>query len=264
MWKTRTPDYCVAGSSDTTIFILHGIYGGKEYWQPLTQRLVDAGYRVVAWDAPGYGVSPPDPEFSHSRSAEIFARLIASTGTRHNVVFGHSMGGSIGLRVMPLIPGLVDAFIMCASLGYIGNQSPAQLDTFFKLRQVDDSSIETVQQKNLQMVTTMMAPGASGPYVELVKRVGAATPGHAVKASLKAVRDSTEEDALRAFASIRVPSLFIAGELDKTGHPDSIRRNSERVAGSRFEIVAGCGHYPWAEDPDGFWMTLEAFLRRLR
>lgn len=264
MWKDRAPDYCVSGSSETTIYILHGIYGGKEYWQPLTQRLVERGYRVISWDAPGYGVSPPDPEFSHSRAAQIFARLVANTGTKNNIIFGHSMGGSIGLRVMPLIPGLVDGFVMCASLGYISNQTPDQLKNFFESRQSDATAPEDIQRKNLEMVSTMMAPGASGSYVELVKRVGAATPGHAVKASLKSVGESTEEDALRALAAIRVPSLFIAGELDKTGHPASIKKNSERVAGSQFEVIAGCGHYPWAEDPEEFWAKLEPFLSRLR
>ena len=49
----RLPDYQVTGEGKVTIFLLHGIYGSKEYWRPQTQRLVAPGYRVVAWGAPG-------------------------------------------------------------------------------------------------------------------------------------------------------------------------------------------------------------------
>jgi 3-oxoadipate enol-lactonase len=228
MWKTRLPDYFVAGSSETTVYLLHGLYGGKEYWQPLAGRLVKQGYRVIAWDAPGYGISPPDAEFSHASAAAACARLVAKTGTQKNVIFGHSMGGSIALRVNPLIPGLINGFVMCASLGYIGNQSANDKENFFKLRQTDAAEVQDVQRKNIEMVSVMMAPGASGDYVELVKRVGAATPAHAVKASLKAIGESAEQDAMAGLSAIRYPSLFIAGELDKTAHAASIKQNADK------------------------------------
>jgi 3-oxoadipate enol-lactonase len=264
MWDTRLPDYLVAGSSETTIYILHGLYGGKEYWQPLAGRLVESGYRVVAWDAPGYGISPPNPGFNHATAAAACARLVAKTCTQKNIIFGHSMGGSIGLRVNPLIPGLINGFIMCASLGYIGNQSASQKENFFKQRQTDATETQEIQRKSRDMVAAMMAPGASGDYVELVKRVGAGTPPHAVKAALNAIGESNEADAMAALAAIRYPSLFIAGELDKTAHAESIRKNAEKVPGSQFEVIPGAGHYPWAENLDAFWSKLEPFLARVR
>ena len=48
----RMPDYQVSGEGETTIFLLHGIYGAKDYWRYQTERLVTRGYRVVSWDAP--------------------------------------------------------------------------------------------------------------------------------------------------------------------------------------------------------------------
>ena len=45
------PDYAVTGAGKVTVFLLHGIYGAKEYWRYQTERLVARGYRVVAWDA---------------------------------------------------------------------------------------------------------------------------------------------------------------------------------------------------------------------
>jgi 3-oxoadipate enol-lactonase len=264
MWKTRAPDYYVSGSSDTTVYLLHGTYGGKEYWQPLTKRLVHDGYRVVAWDAPGYGVSPIDPEFSIVNAADACTRLIAMTGTKKNVIFGHSMGGQIAMRVMQKIPGLIDAFIISASIGYLANQTESQKENFYKLRDNDATDPEEIYRKNFEIVSAMMGPRSSGPDVELVKCVGAATPGHAVKAALHAVRATTEQEVINILASIRVPSLFIAGEVDTVGHAASVKRNADRVAGSQYEVLAGCGHYPWAESPEKFWKILQAFLAQVK
>ena len=264
MWKISAPDYCVTGSSDTTIYLLHGTYGGKEYWQPLTKRLVLEGYRVIAWDAPGYGISPVVSDFSIVNAADACARLIATTGTRKNIVLGHSMGGQIAMRVMQKIPGLIDAFIISASIGYLANQTESQKENFYKLRDNDTTDPEEIQRKNFEIVSAMMGPHSSGPDVEVVKCVGAATPGHAVKAALNAVRATTEQEVISILTSIRVPSLFIAGEVDTVGHAASVKRNADRVAGSQYEVLAGCGHYPWAESPEEFWKILQAFLARVK
>ncbi|HEY7742891.1 MAG TPA: alpha/beta fold hydrolase, partial [Burkholderiales bacterium] len=69
----RLPDYTVTGEGRVTVFLLHGIYGSKEYWRYQTERLVARGYRVVAWDAPGYGLSPLPVPFSFDVVAEAGA-----------------------------------------------------------------------------------------------------------------------------------------------------------------------------------------------
>ena len=49
-YSLRVPDFQVAGDSDTTVFLLHGAYGSKDYFRPEIETLVRAGLRVVAWD----------------------------------------------------------------------------------------------------------------------------------------------------------------------------------------------------------------------
>ena len=50
--QTLTTNYTVTGAGRVTVFLLHGIYGSKEYWRPQTERLVARGYRVVARKKP--------------------------------------------------------------------------------------------------------------------------------------------------------------------------------------------------------------------
>src|SRR5687768_4285553 len=90
------PDFQVAGSGDTTVFLLHGAYGSKDYFAHEIATRVGAGLRVVAWDAPGYGISPlPAGGLSIEGLADAAARLIDLMGSRRNVVLGHSMGGIV-------------------------------------------------------------------------------------------------------------------------------------------------------------------------
>ncbi len=144
---------------------------------------------------------------------------------------------------------------MCCSSGYVVHR-----EDFFRTRETKVTDPEAIRRKNLELVETMMAPGVSGSYVDLVKRVGAATPGHAVKA----IGQATEEEVVAALAAIQFPSLFLAGELDKTAPPEAIKRNADRVSGSSYAVVEGCGHYPWAESLDTFCGKVEPFLTRFR
>ena len=102
-WRCRTTRS--PGRGKVTVFLLHGIYGSKEYWRPQTERLVARGYRVVAWDAPGYGLSPlPDP-FTFDVVAEAGAQLVRALGSERNVFHGHSMGGQITPRIRLKVAG---------------------------------------------------------------------------------------------------------------------------------------------------------------
>src|SRR5256885_491840 len=94
------PDHSIHNDSGkVTLFLLHGIYGAKEYWQPTTIRLIERGYRVVAMDAPGYGISPLPEEFSFDVVAQAAARLVNAVAGDKNVFYGHSMGGQITPRI---------------------------------------------------------------------------------------------------------------------------------------------------------------------
>ena len=98
----RFPDYQVAGGdADTTIYLLHGAYGSNEYFRSEIETLTRAGYRVVAWNAPGYGISPlPVGGLSIEGLAEAAGRMIDRTASKTNIVLGHSMGGVMAPAVL--------------------------------------------------------------------------------------------------------------------------------------------------------------------
>jgi 3-oxoadipate enol-lactonase len=259
----RMPDYQVTGEGRTTVFLLHGIYGAKEYWRYQTERLVAKGYRVVAWDAPGYGLSPlPDP-FSFDVVAEAGARLIRATAGERNVVFGHSMGGQITPRIRLKVPELVHGLVITATIGYFGNRTKEEQEEFVRKRSAPLPPGTDPVTAQLAVVNSMFGPTSSGPEVELVRQIASRTPSKTVQAAVKAVQAYPEADAVAAIRAVAVPTLLVAGEVDQTGHPAGMKRVADMIGGAQFAVIPGSGHYPWAERPAEFNPIFFGFLDKL-
>ncbi len=255
--------HVVTGTGDTTVYLFHGIYGGKEYWRFVTERLVAQGYRVIAWDAPGYGSSPlPDP-FSFYVVAEAAAELVRATASKRNILFGHSMGGQITPRILMKLGDMVSAAIITATIGYFGNRTAAEQEEFVRTRTAPPPANLAPEEAIKLVVNSMFGAGASGEEVELVRQVAARTPPKTVKAAVAAIQAYTTAEAVEAIKAISVPTLLVAGEVDQTGHVPGMRRVADMISGSTFGVVPRSGHYPWAECPAEFNQILTAFLQRL-
>jgi pimeloyl-ACP methyl ester carboxylesterase len=68
-------------------------------------------------------------------------------------------------------------------------------------------------------------------------------------------------DRRTALPAIRVPTLVITGEHDRTAAPEVARRMAERIAGCQVEIVPRAGHLLNMEQPQAFNAALLRFLR---
>jgi pimeloyl-ACP methyl ester carboxylesterase len=258
----RLPDYTVTGAGKVTVILLHGISGSKEYWRPQTERLVARGYRVVAWDAPGYGLSPlPDP-FSFDVVAEAGAALIRALGSERNVFHGHSMGGQITPRIRLKAPGRVHGIVISSTIGYFANRTREEQEEFVRKRTAPPPPGTDPVTANMMVVNSMLGPASRGPEVDLVRHWASHTPPETVKAAVKAVQSYPEADAVSGFQAISVPTLLVAGEVDQVGHPAGMKRVAAMIAGCQFAVVPGSGHYPWAENPAGFNRAFFAFMDR--
>ena len=256
------PDYQVTGAGDITVFLLHGIYGSKEYWRYVTERLIAKGYRVVAMDAPGYGLSRLPADFSFDIVAEAAARLVKGQATKRNVFFGHSMGGQITPRIRLKVPDLVHGIVIASTIGYFANRTKEEQEEFVRKRTAPPPPGTDPVTANMMVVNSMLGPTSRGPEVDLVRHWASHTPPETVKAAVKAVQSYPEADAVSGFRAISVPALLVAGEVDQVGHPAGMKRVAAMIANCQFAVVSGSGHYPWAENPAEFNGAFFSFLDR--
>ncbi len=92
---------------DRVAVLLHGMVGSAQSWWRVAPLLANRGYRVLALDLPGHGVSPRDPELTIERAADAVNQTVESLvrgpldGTvrpnapRVALAIGHSFGGLV-------------------------------------------------------------------------------------------------------------------------------------------------------------------------
>ncbi|VFS74520.1 Non-heme chloroperoxidase [Raoultella planticola] len=82
----------------TPLVLLHGISSGAASWH---KQMALSGYRVLAWDMPGYGESPmlPVAQANAGDYADALARMLDHAGVEQAVVVGHSLGALVGQRL---------------------------------------------------------------------------------------------------------------------------------------------------------------------
>ena len=261
MASSRMPDHEVHGDGDTTLFLLHGAYGSKAYFRDFTAALVGAGLRVVAWDAPGYGLSPlPAEGLQIPAMAEAAARLVEHAGSATNVVLGHSMGGIIAPAVCNRLPGRIHGLVISATVSSFSQKSEEDKRTFLAERieplQGGRSFFDTAR----AVVDSMFAPASAGPRVELVKRVALGMRKETFIAAISAIVRYEGVPALRA---LQVPTLLVAGAHDKVGRPEGMRGLVNIIPNARFICVEGAGHYAFAEQQDIFTDHVLGFVREV-
>lgn len=252
------PDYSVSGEGETTVYLLHGAYGSKEYWRFTSKALVDAGYRVIAWDAPGYGVSPAPEKLTIAFLAEVLNRLISHTRSACNVVLGHSMGGTVAQKAYDLAPAHIDALILSETAHTFNHSGPEWQAEFLRTRVAPLTQGRGIAQYAPQLLRTMMGPGACGPIVDHVLYNIRLMDDKGFQAAIGATSQFLAEDII---ARVKVPLLCIAGELDATC-PAHVMQKMAALGHGEFHEMKGVGHYGWAERPDEYHAVLLDFLQR--
>ncbi|WP_263352498.1 alpha/beta hydrolase [Acidicapsa acidisoli] len=106
------------GSGDRGVVLAHGGRFNKESWKPQAERLTAAGFRVLAIDFRGYGMShgPGDKDFFHAPfQFDVLAavRYLRAAGAKSVSVVGGSFGGSAaGDASIASRPGEIERIVM--------------------------------------------------------------------------------------------------------------------------------------------------------
>lgn len=98
------------GGDGPTILMVHGLGGSLANWDAVGPRLTD-GWRVVAMDLPGFGLSPPGPDWTLETHKRAVVEAIEHFGPPV-ILVGNSMGGLIAEMVAAERPDLVDTLVL--------------------------------------------------------------------------------------------------------------------------------------------------------
>lgn len=264
MWMTFVtreplPAYFASGSGSETIFLLHGAYGSKEYWRFERAVLEAAGYRVIAWDAPGYGESPIVADYTIPHLASLLSDLIEDAGSERNHVLGHSMGGLIAQQAYSQRPELFSTLILSATTNSYNHSGPEWQERFLRERVAPITQGRSIADYAPGLLKSMLGPDAEGPAIDLILENVRPMKSETFQAAIEAIKGFDRPDIL---AAATIPVLCIAGELDDTCPAAVMARMAKIAPRGEYHEMKGVAHYGWAERPEEYNAVLLDFLAR--
>jgi pimeloyl-ACP methyl ester carboxylesterase len=227
------------------VMLLHGIGGRADGFRALARRLASAGFRAIAWDAPGYGESDdiPGPPGIDGYVAAV-VDLVASLDASPVHLAGVSWGGVIATRVAVEHPESLRTLTLIDSTRGSGvrvDKAQAMRDRVAELKAVGGA--EFAKRRAARLTGPDPDPAVLAEVERQMSTVR--TPGYRGAAEMMA--DTDHGDLL---AGIGVPTLVLVGEHDQvTGVPEA-RLLAERIPGAGFEIVPDAGHAASQERPE--------------
>jgi 3-oxoadipate enol-lactonase len=255
------PHFSALGAGPT-VLMLHGAAGGFRSFAPQVEHYALQGFRAVAWDMPGYGLSAPVEPYGVRGLANRCIHLIeallppdAAPAQRSLVLLGHGLGGMVAQEVVMRRPELVHRLVLTGSTSGPDSGWAAEAR-----RQTDWLDGEA---NDMQALADVFLPGQTGPLalpagVQLAQYCMAQLSPVTYRCALQA-QATFDRDA--ALAQIHVPTLLITGEQDRLAPGSTIERMAGKIEGARWVQMPGVGHWAHLEAPDAFDALVLDFLR---
>ncbi|MFH1981879.1 MAG: alpha/beta fold hydrolase [Pseudomonadota bacterium] len=258
-------DYPGAG---VPIVLLHGFASSTDTWREIVDRLQSAGHRVVALDMKGFGWSekPMGADYSpKTLMAEVNAWM-AKLGLSRVVFVGNSLGGGIGLMLAIAHPERIDRLVLIDAAGY-----PIKKPLIIRAATVPGAGPIAGLFFSRWMVHHLLEGVYYDPkrvtearvdaYFDRLRTEGALAAQVALSAALD---DQAVADIVARIPQIAVPTLIIWGAEDPWIPLANAERFNREIAGSRLQVIAGCGHVPQEELPEVTATAITAFAAGAR
>lgn len=242
-------------------------------WRHVMQALAGQGYRAIAVDLPGMGLSDrPEQGYDTGTTAARLHALMLELGYSHYSVVGHDVGMWVAYALAcdypqavaklalteAVIPGLAEAPAIFA---------PPGQNIFlwhFMFNQLQDLPELLISGREAQYLAYMFEKWsvhqervAVQTYVNAYSVPGGLRGGFAY---YRAIPESIRQNRERARRPLEMPVLAIGAEQATDDAPLlTLQGNALDLQGA---IVPGCGHFITEEAPEAFVAHLLPFLGR--
>jgi 3-oxoadipate enol-lactonase len=253
------PAFDERGEGPTAVVMLHGVGGSRGAWAAQLEAFAAAGYRAVAWDAPGYGDTPAIEPYGMAGLARSLEVLLDALAAPRVVLLGHSMGGMLAQEAMIAFPRKIAGLVLSATSPAFGRPAGTWQQDFLRQRLGPLDAGRTMADLAPVLVGGMIGPDADPAGVRLASEVMSRVPGDTYRKALHAIVGFDRREALPAIA---VPVLAIAGERDTTAPPAVMEKMAQKIPGAEYLLLPGCGHLANLERPGAFNDAVVGWLRR--
>jgi non-heme chloroperoxidase len=235
--------------SGKPVVLIHGYPLSSASWEKQAPALLDAGYRIIAYDRRGFGKSSqPAGGYNYDTFAEDLHKLITHLGLQDLALVGFSMGGGEIARYL----GKYGSERVSKGV-IIGGVPPFLLKTAGNPEGVDATVFEAIQKavaadryvffaeffRNFYNADLLLGKRVSDRVIQASWNIAASASATASLACVPAWHEDFRQD----LANIDVPTLVIHGDDDRIVPFEAAgQRTAKLVKGARLVVVKGGPH----------------------
>ncbi|WP_182358356.1 alpha/beta fold hydrolase [Tomitella gaofuii] len=250
-----TPDGIALGAwcrgEGPAVLLIGGLGMPSMVWEicGLAPALVDAGFRVIRYNARGLAPSmaPPAPYSMDDMMVDAVA-VLDHYGVDHAIVVGYSMGCYTTQMLLRSHPGRVSAAVLFAGLQptpvgeIVGEMELGLID---KYGEVPREVLVFEQLMTTLHPSLLQEPAAVGGWRDVLAHGdgGWADP-EGFRGQLTASQQwiTSREPKPEHLAQIQVPTLVLAFEFDLFFPPGQCAATASLIPGAKFVQIDGAGH----------------------
>jgi len=228
-----------SGGDGPPLVLLHPGVGDSRIWDPVLAPLT-ARYRVIRYDARGFGQSPA-PAAKFSLLGDLVA-VLDHYGVRKAAFVGCSQGGGSALALALEQPGRVSALVLLCP-GIPGFPYPEE-DPDDPVGAEYDRAHAAGDVEALAGVMRRIW-GAAGATPAVMEQLRSAARASISSGDL----EQPDPPAFGRLDEIAVPAALMVGDADYPPLVESNRQAAARIPGCEFVLVPGMDHLPPLREP---------------
>ena len=253
------PGAAVHGAPPVLFLAPYPLHGAS--YEGMLAACAGAGFRAAAVDPPGFGGTPArGAPLLVDDLARLAAAALDALGVQRAVLAGCSMGGYAAMAFARLFPERLAALcLMNTKADPDTAEQRAAREAGAQLALASGAAAAVDPQ-----LPKLVAPGLAESDPSLWRRVLSLAAGATPQGVADALRGlALRPDAAPGLRRVQVPALVIAGEHDQLVPRAAMEALAAGIAGARFEVVPGAGHYTFLERPVEAAALVTGFLRGL-
>ena len=239
------------------VVLIHGLGGTANTFTPLLAAL--ARHRTIRFDLPGSGRSH---RVEGPLSAPLFVdrtlMVMQKAGVERAHVVAHSMGTIVATHLAASEPGRVESLALFGPL--LAPPEPARAAIRARAAEARKGDMQPIADALLQATVSTETKAKRPAAVAFVRESLMRQDPEGYARTCDALAAMEPADTSR----IECPTLLVTGDADVVAPPQAVRMMGERIAGSRVEVLRGCGHWTPVEKPEECVGLLQRFLLERR
>ncbi|EKX58331.1 Alpha/beta hydrolase fold protein [Rhodobacter sp. AKP1] len=242
------------------VILIHGFGSSLHTWSAWQDRMA-ATRRVISFDLPGLGLSPPDAtgDYSDRRVADILIAIMDREGLQQADLIGNSIGGRIAFTFAAAHPERVRKLVLVSpdgyeSPGFTYGEAPEVPLLAEALRYWLPRPLLRLSLGMAYADPNVMSDQIVSRYYDLIRAPGVR------EALIDRMRQTVLVPPETLLARVRAPTLLLWGEEDAVIPASNAPSYARALPDVRTVLLPHMGHVPQEEGPDRSLVPVEAFL----